>query len=490
MITQYDTKYLKLSINNGSFSATGNLSAEFGHKISDNSQETYGVWAEWQCTNNQVIVRNDYSGYYPLFYYADKNNFIISNSIFRLLENGVDNTIDELSLSVFIRCGFFLNNNTALKHIKRIPPNCTLVWNKEGLSIKYSRQITKAKDYTIDEATNEYISLFRKAIDRFLPYNKRFVLPLSGGRDSRQILFELLRNNCKPTECITCGELRDIKVAKILTSKFNLQHKVLLKSPVSLHDIEAKNILTNLSALEHSWLMPLGRQLNDYDISFDGLGVGVYSRSELLDDFLYQYYINGEYDKIAKWLFNHVGPGEELLSLIKGKYGFISRNYKSAVELVIQELKEHSDSGNPLASFNFWNWNRNAIATNPFGIQGCVKMNYTPLMDKDLFDLVSSFTFSFVKKNEPQTIAINRAFPEYSGIPFYNQIPKEDFNERFRLLNKIGNNINTLFYLSHKSPRFLPAFIKTKTLSKNHNKKDIIKLNDVIMYLITLNRSI
>src|SRR5205085_2976358 len=112
----------------------------------------------------------------------------------RLLLEGAPAELDERALSVFLRLGFFLGEDTAFTAIKALPPAATMRWRAGRLELRGSRPPPPPPaDLGRSEAIEQYAALFRASIERCLEPGDDIVLPLSGGRDSRHILLELLR---------------------------------------------------------------------------------------------------------------------------------------------------------------------------------------------------------------------------------------------------------------------------------------------------------
>lgn len=481
-----EVKYFKAERINGKIAISGQESAFFGYSIVGDIKPS-GVWAKWEYSENQLKAENDRFGYYPLFYLADSGKFIISNSILKLIAEGADSCLDKAAISVFCRCGFFLGESTPFEKIKVLRPNAQLIWRDGVLNLSGGIQFVKSQQLNTDQAVDGYIEYFRKAIGKIASKGEEFVLPLSGGCDSRQILFELMRLGLRPSECITCGESRDTKVASLITERFGLKHKIIKKDNKWTYDARRKNVRTHFCAMEHAWLMGLGDYLNNNcRISYDGIGVGIFTRSELILPELNDLYLKGRYEDIARWLFKRVGPGQDFLNMLSGKFKFVADYEDEAISLVADELKRHSGAANPLTSFNFWNWNRRAIALNPFGIQTGLERNYAPFLDGDLFDFTASFSFELITKKEPQLLAIKRAFPEYADIPFYKDVEK-DPPERKSRLAKLDGFLSTLLMTAGYDLSMVPVIAKAKLFRHSAAAgKDLNKFVEVATYLSQL----
>ena len=114
---------------------------------------------------------------------------VLSTDLLQLVERGAPTGLDVDALSVFLRLGFFVGDDTPFASIRAVLPP------RPGIATaRLSRPA----------AVRGYIDLVRQAIRRRLP-TAPFVLPLSGGRDSRHLLYELLDAGCPPGRCVTCA---------------------------------------------------------------------------------------------------------------------------------------------------------------------------------------------------------------------------------------------------------------------------------------------
>lgn len=383
------------------------------------------VFAEWHWDGQRLVARNDYSGYYPVFYCADSDRVMISESLIRLVALGAPTEYDEEALAAFCRCGFFVQDRTPFRAIRVLPPKAHFVWEDGHLSVQGQIKLTPPKEVSKEAAVDGYIERFRGAMDRLTSTQGTFVVPLTGGRDSRQILLELHRRGLTPAECVTCGESRDIRVASELAERLGLSHRLLPPVDRWIDSTWRKNAVTHLCATEHAWIMVLGDYLiRSHREVYEGSGVGILTRSELLTPELTALYEQKKFDGLARWLFDTVGPGRPFFELLPEPFHFLLRSEQAAIDLTVEELARHAPAANPLTSFNFWNWNRRATALLPLGVERGVARLCMPLMDEDLYDFVSSLTPSQIFQSEPQTQAILKAYPEAAAVPFYDQFQK------------------------------------------------------------------
>ena len=133
-------------------------------------------------------------------------------------------------------------------------------------------------------AIDAYIDLFRCAVQSSASNGETFVLPLSGGRDSRHILFELHRAGHLPACCLTTYEfppystLEDVRIAKLLSSRLGLRHEIVAQPRRSLPMEILKNRLTDLGSSEHAWSVALAMRMAEHATTvWDGIGGDVLS---------------------------------------------------------------------------------------------------------------------------------------------------------------------------------------------------------------------
>ena len=406
--------------------ARGRKTCLLGHKIAvlSNKKED-GIFAEWKWEGERLIVKNDRYGFYPLYYYHHNNEIYISPSIEKLLEEGANREFDYPAISVFLRLGFYIGEDTPFKYIRALPPNVDFQWENGKLKISGTYLSKNQLNISEDGAIDQYIYLFRQSMKRRLPSNDNFIVPLSAGRDSRHIVLELNHLGYKPKACVTVRPYsflydEDIYPAERISKALGINY-ILLDPGKHNFKNEIKNFkLTNFCADEHSWSMPMANYLkeNQMEAFYDGIGGDVFhswpGEIQFADSLK-----SGHYDECSTLLSKlWQKPLEEKIKLILDIEFYSKVNFECAVEHLSEELKKHAEHPNPIASFYVWNRTRREIALAPYAINAGIPKAYSPYLDHDLFDFFMTLPQHIVKHKEFHDKTIARSYPKYAHIPY------------------------------------------------------------------------
>jgi len=97
-------------------------------------------------------------------------------------------TLDLEEICIFAACGFFLGDASYYKELKAIPPASE--YEEENGIISnihpYFKWTYEPRAISLEEATQEFTQLFHEVIQRGV-HDKKVILPLSGGLDSRSL---------------------------------------------------------------------------------------------------------------------------------------------------------------------------------------------------------------------------------------------------------------------------------------------------------------
>lgn len=331
----------------------------------------------------------DRYGFRPLYRSGDD----ISPSLFALPRSDLDWD----ALAVFIRLGYFVGNTTPFKGIRSVVPE---PW------------ITKHSAMSRGDAIDRYGTLFRTAVRKQLDGD--IVLPLSGGCDSRHILFELLEAGVKPLTVTLRNWLprpsEDLEIARQLAVRFGLEHVALGSIWPTVRAEWEKNRLTDFCADEHGWMLPL-KPFMQGRAAFDGIAGDVLSAGLYLDQGMLSDMEAGDTASATERLLG----SDDAWRAILDPALFKALDRDRAKALLQAELAKHVGAPNPVSSYLFWNRTRREIALFGAKILGDPRM---PYIDDAVYDHLSSLPASYFLDKTFHTETIHRMFPQYAGIPY------------------------------------------------------------------------
>lgn len=439
-----------------------------------------GIFARWSWDGARLKVQNDRYGLFPLFYYCTDGEIGISPSIHRLIKEGAPTELDEAGLAVFLRLGFFIGDDSPYKHIRALPPNTTLEWDGE-VKLQSDGYTLGKRNSTIsrDRAIDEYIALFRQSMRRRLPINERFAVPLSGGRDSRHILLELLHQGHQPECCVTMKYYpprsnEDAEVAAKITHELGLPH-VLLDQKESWFKAEyKKNLATNLCADEHAWYLGASDYLSkNFKVAYDGIAGDVLSAGLFVTAKRLKLFQSEHTTNIANELLQNQNEAALRALLTTTMYARCDREL--AVSRLQPEIEKHLHASNPIGSFFFWNRTRREIALVPYGLLGSLPRVFSPYLDHDLFDFLVSLPVTMLADHTFHTDTILRAYPQYAHIPYQGQlVPQRDYHDRnaHLLLNaQFGRDFAKYLLFSKPSKIMRNSFLFPRLLASLTSQK-------------------
>ena len=173
-------------------------------------------------TKNRCILVCDYSRNYPLFIINDDQRIILTDHIGEIPFKKVTDT---LAIEEFLLSGFVTGNRTVFQNVKGIQAGEMAIINDQDIQFQryfvmkpdpFRINSQRTKETIYKEMDSLLISAFKRMICS-CPEVNNWIVPLSGGHDSRLIINYLYKLKCKNVICFTYG--RDPLSKEVIISK-------------------------------------------------------------------------------------------------------------------------------------------------------------------------------------------------------------------------------------------------------------------------------
>ena len=442
---------------------SGLPACHLGHRIAGESTAAPdGVFAEWRWSDGRLALENDRFGMFPIFYFATTDEVCVSTSIFKLLSEGAPRTLDWPALALYLRTGYYVGDDTCFEAVRTLPPNARLEWSPGHLRVSGGYQFPAPQRLARESAIDQYISLFRAAMDRRLPPHDDFAVPLSGGRDSRHILLELCERKRPPRYCISGGRYppstgEDERIAGIVAAALGVKHVIVDPPEGEIKALLTTNVLTNMTAWRRAWKLSVARyERATVAASYDGIGGDVLSGASSLDRRRIELLEAGRVDDYCR---NEFGNADRVLQALVPKRQYRLLSNEIALERLEREVKRHLSAANPVVSFNFWNRTRRFESSSPYGVSAGIPTVYGPFLDHHLCAFLLGLPPEMTLDRRFHDDAICAAYPKLAGLPY--EVPPSGAAAARDTRHTLRTIRDLTAYVLHKRPRHLanPAFI-------------------------------
>jgi hypothetical protein len=431
----------------GRVSVSGTPAWSGGVAVPDAAGREAGVAGGWAVRDGAIEITSDPYGYLPLYLFASAERCVVANNPIAAVAAGAPGEPDAAATGLYARLGFYLGETTPFRHVRRVEAGRTVRWKDGAITVSGDGAPRPGAPLaSVDEGVEGYAHLFRQAMRRRPPLARPLVLPLSGGRDSRMILLELVAMGEKPDLCVTFGKADepDAIIAAELARRLGIRHELVAAPTVWLRDELRKHARCGLEAGEHTWMVPLFSRLRELAGGWhDGLGVGAMTRGETCQPAFLERFERGDLpgwsEELFRWTFG-VPPGTA--GRLAKVAGWFDGSAATAHAQVGAELARRADWPNPLTAFSFANWGRRCISLAPLGICGGTGIQ-VPFMDRELCAFVSRLPVRLALENDLQTDALHRLHPAFRDVPFDKEVAKAGKAARVRR-KRLGGAISRL----------------------------------------------
>ncbi|WP_323037155.1 hypothetical protein [Pararhodobacter sp.] len=406
---------------------SGQPSAFVGHRMAvPGDARPRGLWGEWTWDGATLTAQVEPLGYFSLFVYVKGDQVAVSPSLVQLLAQGADATVDEVAMAVFHRVGFFVGNDTPFEHIKVLPPNGRLIWQNGRARIEGGEPVPQAQKISRENAVEAFIEVPRAAIRRFLhAWDGPIALPLSGGRDSRHILMEMVYQGRKPDTCLTFHHggralNNEVQAARAVADRVGVRHAILGHPRKRLRDSLRGLLMTQLCADEHAQMMPMHDYLSgSAAAAIDGIGGDILTNPDDWAAGFMERARRDDYEGIARGMAD--GHGGVISR--HGHHGgagavFSPALEAAAIDRIATAVRAYDAAPDPYQAFWFYHRTRREISFVSTAVMGGAAMVFCPYLDPDFVDLGLSLPWSVTCDQMLHDDAIARAYPQIADIPF------------------------------------------------------------------------
>lgn len=389
-----------------------------------------GVFAGWSHDRGTVRVTIDRYGFFPLYYSATPTQFCISPSLVTLLEQGAPRDVDVDALTIFLRTGWFLGDETPFRAIRAVPPSVRFEWSAGVLTVERAPRAVHETTVSRSQAIDHYIELFEAAVARrHVPADEPFMMPLSGGADSRHILLELVRQGRGPSAVVTGAQRRhcpDVAVAGMLAGRLGIPHDV-VDAPMDAgwSSELRKNVETSFCADEHVWYLPVADHLVAHTrYSYDGIGGDILSAAVDLRPHVVAGMRAGRVDEVLDDVLYETHREDVLQAALTPAF-YRRIPLERARERLAESLRPFLDAPNPWSCFHFHNWDRREITLNAHATLAPLHV-HTPFLDHALVDFLMSLPAEMLLGGRFHAETIHAAYPDFAGLPFARYLPRSN----------------------------------------------------------------
>ncbi|UOA26815.1 hypothetical protein [Pseudosulfitobacter sp. DSM 107133] len=427
-LTSHGVPLLWLTRQGAGVAQTGQASWRSGPALPDTVGRLHAAW-DWDGSTLNANV--DRHGFHSLFVYQKGDELGISPSLLALVAAGADTTPDTRALAVFHRIGVFINDDTPLKHIRTLPPNGRLTWQGGAAQISGDVVMPKAQTITRADAVDGMTHYFRQSMQRVLSaWDGPLFLPLSGGRDSRHILLEMLHQGRQPQACVTfhhngAAMNGEALAARAIATRAGVAHDVLGHARPRLADALRAVLMTSLCSDEHAQMMPL----HDYMMaaggaSFDGVAGDILTNPDDDAEAFFRLAEKDDFTGIARGLTS--GHARVISEGVWGQGAgpILSPGQDDEVhEYIASAVRKYANAPDPYQMFWMYHRTRREINFVPQAILSPASPVFCPYLDRDFADFCLSLPYSVTRDQLLHDDVIATAYPDFADIPFAAGFP-------------------------------------------------------------------
>jgi asparagine synthase (glutamine-hydrolysing) len=215
---------------NSDTEAIVHLYEDFGERCVEHIGGMF-AFALWDEKQGKLLLARDRIGQKPLFYSQDGSDFLFGSEIKSILALQHRNPeLDPLAMHDYLSLRFISPPRTIFKHIQKLPPAHTLVFQNGQISLRRYWQLSFREKLTISES--EILEALREQIKRTVDSHLLSDVPvgafLSGGLDSSMIVAVLARDLGLNPQTFSIGveesDFDETPYARMVAEHYHTEH--------------------------------------------------------------------------------------------------------------------------------------------------------------------------------------------------------------------------------------------------------------------------
>jgi asparagine synthase (glutamine-hydrolysing) len=199
------------------------------------------VFALWDKQRRRLLLARDRFGQKPLVYAETADGLIFASEIKALLQDpAISREVDEVALHHYLTYGYVPTPQTAFRHIRKLPPASTLVWEDGRISVEryWTLRYTPKLEIGEDEAAEQLLALLRQATRLRLMSEVPLGAFLSGGIDSSAVVALMAEAMSEPVKTFSIGfddqTFNELHYARQVAGRYGTDHHEFTVTPDAL----------------------------------------------------------------------------------------------------------------------------------------------------------------------------------------------------------------------------------------------------------------
>lgn len=471
--------------------ALNNIYNDFSGNVQDIRNNIIGNYALIIKKKDKIYIFGDENNIHNIYYYNDKQKWILTNTQFHIAKVLNDIEIDEFNLIQAVFQASILGNGTIFKGIKKLMGDEYITIDLINYEINIKYPDIQVSD--IDSMAEDFAGLLKNKIKIISQNFKTITISMTGGLDTRVNLAGFLSNNIKPNlvygvgnSLLTGTHNRDLEIVKIYAKKFGLNfYEMNWRTNNNIFEYWDKSLLKygelfEIYGASKNIFREFEEKIDTQFIEFGYFGEPLRNKEWLekydkvyfnLNDYL-EFYIN-------KYLINTYEKVDDYKENLKEKVRKIVYKYG------LNENKIHKDDFQKL----YYIYRRSAD-TKMNNYSNYFFYSISVLSTNDLYNYILNVPYEYKKNAKFMLKVLYYLYPDVLDVPFFSHrcdciFNKNKFELKYRenFVKKIRNVLSIkinkeVFNLMKKIYLMFPIGIDKKTIDEN---KDSFKLEKLLL---------